>query len=80
MTPHYITLQGGPYHAQTRPVPEPPPFEPSWVGVNKYSPSLYYAFHKVGDTWAPVAIYIQDPYTRDLFHYHADTTVKDPQP
>jgi hypothetical protein len=78
---HHITLRGGPYDAQVRPVPEPPPFDPAFLfGPNKYSPSLYYAFHKVGDTWAPVAIYIQDPYERDLFHYHADTTVKDVHP
>ena len=75
---HRITLKGGPYHAETRPVPEPPPFETSMAGVNKHPPSLYYCFHKRPDgTWAPVAIYIQDPYRGDLFHYHADTTVKD---
>jgi hypothetical protein len=74
---HLITLQGGPYHAQTRPVPEAPPFEASMAGVNKYAPSLYYAMDKRPDgSWAPTAIYIQDPFTRDLFHYHADNTPK----
>jgi hypothetical protein len=69
---HTITLQGGPYHAETRPVPEPPQFEASLAGVNKYPPTWYYAFGKYGDRWKATAIYIQDPYERDLFHYFAD--------
>jgi hypothetical protein len=72
MTAHTITLQGGPYHAEVRHVPEPPLFEASAAGVNKHPPQRYYAFHKIGDRWAPTAIYIQDPYQADLFHYWAN--------
>jgi hypothetical protein len=77
MVPVYtITLQGGPYHAETRQVPEPPPFKESFLfGPNAYAPSKYYCFHRKPDgNWAPVAIYIQDPYRAELFHYYADTT------
>lgn len=72
---HTITLRGGPYHAETRPVPDPPPFKPApGLGINRLPSARYYAFHRVGNTWAPTAIYIQDPYRADLFHYLADAT------
>jgi len=69
---HTITLRGGPHHAETRHVPEPPRFKETGFGINGYGPQHYYAFHRRSDgEWEPTAIYIQDPVTPALFHFHA---------